>query len=179
MPQSSDFIGRAKKIKCVIFDVDGVLTDGRLFFDLNGQEYKSFNVQDGQGLKLLQQQGVTVAIISGRSSPIVMARLRELGIEHAYLGHPNKLSAFTNILSSLKLDAEEVAHVGDDLPDLAILSRVGLAIAVANANPSIPPHCHWTTTRKGGYGAAREVCDAILSAQDKLDAAVEAFIHAE
>ncbi|ORU89729.1 MAG: 3-deoxy-D-manno-octulosonate 8-phosphate phosphatase [Cycloclasticus sp. symbiont of Poecilosclerida sp. M] len=179
MSLPNDFVQRAKKIKCVIFDVDGVLTDGRLFFDLNGQEYKSFNVQDGQGLKILQQQGVHVAIISGRSSSIVMERMRGLGIEHVYLGHENKISAFNDVLSSLKLSSEEIAHVGDDLPDLAIMMRVGLAIAVADANPSVLPHCHWQTTRKGGSGAAREVCDAILNAQDNLSAAVKNFTHAK
>lgn len=178
MKLSDDFIQRALKIKCVIFDVDGVLTDGRLFFDLKGNEYKSFHAQDGQGLKLLQQQGITVAIISGRSSPIVKTRMKNLGITHIYQGHENKISAFNELLYTLKLTPDAVAHVGDDLPDLALMNRTGLAIAVADANPSILPFCQGQTTRQGGHGAAREVCDAILTAQDKLDIAIQTFTHA-
>lgn len=178
MKLSDNFIQRAKNIKCVIFDVDGVLTDGRLFFDLKGKEYKSFHAQDGQGLKLLQQQGITVAIISGRSSPIVATRMKNLGIQHVYQGHENKVAAFSDLISKLNIEPSAVAHVGDDLPDLAILNRSGLAIAVADANPSILPFCHGQTTRQGGHGAAREVCDAILTAQNKLELAILPFTSA-
>jgi 3-deoxy-D-manno-octulosonate 8-phosphate phosphatase (KDO 8-P phosphatase) len=178
MELSGDFIKRAQQIKCVIFDVDGVLTDGRLFFDLNGNEYKSFHAQDGQGLKLLQQQGITVAIISGRNSPIVTTRMKNLGITHVYQGHENKISAFNDLLSKLNISADTVAHVGDDLPDLALMNRTGLAIAVADANPSILSFCHGQTTRQGGHGAAREACDAILTAQNKLEKAIMPFTSA-
>jgi len=172
---TTDFQQRAQAIKCVIFDVDGVLTDGKLFFDLNGQEYKSFHAQDGQGLKLLQQSGIEVAIISGRSSSIVDRRMDNLGIRHVYQGQENKTAAFNDLLSKLNLSTKQVAHVGDDLPDLALMTRTGLAIAVNDANPSILPYCQGQTTRTGGHGAAREVCDAILSAQNKLDLAVQLF----
>lgn len=172
---TTDFQQRAQPIKCVIFDVDGVLTDGKLFFDLNGQEYKSFHAQDGQGLKLLQQSGIEVAIISGRSSSIVDRRMENLGIRHVYQGQENKTAAFNDLLSKLNLSTEQVAHVGDDLPDLALMTRTGLAIAVNDANPSILPYCQGQTTRTGGHGAAREVCDAILSAQNKLELAVQLF----
>ncbi|MFT6624376.1 MAG: 3-deoxy-D-manno-octulosonate 8-phosphate phosphatase (KDO 8-P phosphatase) [Cycloclasticus sp.] len=172
---SNDFKQRAQDIKCVIFDVDGVLTDGKLFFDLQGHEYKSFHAQDGQGLKLLQQNGIDVAIISGRSSPIVDRRMKNLGIKHVYQGQENKLAAFNEILKKLTLTADQLAHVGDDLPDLAIMTRVRLAIAVQDANPSILPYCQGQTSRIGGHGAAREVCDAILNAQNKLVTAVQLF----
>jgi 3-deoxy-D-manno-octulosonate 8-phosphate phosphatase (KDO 8-P phosphatase) len=173
-----DFQQRAKDIKCVIFDVDGVLSDGKLFFDLNGQEYKSFHAQDGQGLKLLQQNGIDVAIISGRSSPIVDRRMKSLGINHIYQGQENKIAAFNDLLTKLKLNGNQVAHVGDDLPDLALMTRVRLAIAVNDANPSILPYCQGQTTRQGGHGAAREVCDSILAAQGKLNMAVKLFTDA-
>ncbi|ORU91992.1 MAG: 3-deoxy-D-manno-octulosonate 8-phosphate phosphatase [Cycloclasticus sp. symbiont of Bathymodiolus heckerae] len=175
---SKDFQQRAKDIKCVIFDVDGVLTDGKLFFDLNGQEYKSFHAQDGQGLKLLMQNGVDVAIISGRSSSIVDRRMKNLGVTHVYQGQENKTAAFNDLLDKLSLSADQVAHIGDDLPDLALMSRTRLAIAVQDANPSILPYCQGQTTRLGGQGAAREVCDAILSAQGKLTMAVQLFTDA-
>ncbi len=172
---TTDFQQRAQAIKCVIFDVDGVLTDGKLFFDLNGQEYKSFHAQDGQGLKLLQQNGIDVGIISGRSSPIVTRRMENLGVQHVYQGQENKTAAFNDLLQKLNLGPEQVAHVGDDLPDLALMTRTRLAIAVHDANPSILPYCQGQTSRTGGHGAAREVCDAILSAQGKLELAVRLF----
>jgi len=172
---TSDFQQRAKAIKCVIFDVDGVLTDGKLFFDLNGQEYKSFHAQDGQGLKLLQQNGIEVGIISGRSSTIVTRRMENLGVRHVYQGQENKTAAFNDLLNKLNLSADQVAHVGDDLPDLALMTRTHLSIAVNDANPSILPYCQGQTTRTGGHGAAREVCDTILSAQGKLELAVSLF----
>lgn len=172
---SNDFKQRAQDIKCVIFDVDGVLTDGKLFFDLNGQEYKSFHAQDGQGLKLLQQNDIEVAIISGRSSPIVDRRMKSLGVIHVYQGQENKTAAFNDLLKKLNLNANQVAHVGDDLPDLALMTRARLAIAVQDANPSILPYCQGQTNRLGGQGAAREVCDTILSTQNKLATAVQLF----
>jgi len=178
MTLSEDFINRAKNIKCVIFDVDGVLTDGRLFFDLQGQEYKSFHAQDGQGLKLLQQQGISVAIISGRSSTIVDTRMQTLGIQHVYQGQENKIAAYNDLLEKLDLLPSQVAHVGDDLPDLALMNRSGLAIAVNDANPSIIPYTQWQTSRNGGAGAAREVCDAILTAQGSLADAIQPFVDA-
>jgi len=175
---SDDFNQRANNIQCVIFDVDGVLTDGRLFFDLKGNEYKSFHAQDGQGLKLLQQQGIHVAIISGRSSPIVTRRMKGLGVKHVYQGQENKIAAFNDLITKLNINPNFVAHVGDDLPDLALMNRSGLAIAVNDANPSILSFCHGQTTRNGGHGAAREVCDAILSAQNKLTLAISPFTEA-
>jgi len=175
---SNDFQQRAKDIKCVIFDVDGVLTDGKLFFDLNGQEYKSFHAQDGQGLKLLMQNDIDVAIISGRSSSIVTKRMQNLGVTHVYQGQENKTAAFNDLLNTLNLRADQVAHVGDDLPDLALMAHTRLAIAVQDANPSILAYCHGQTHRAGGHGAAREVCDAILDAKGVLVASVKGFATA-
>ncbi len=172
---TSDFKERARDIRLVIFDVDGVLSDGKLFFDLKGNEYKSFHAQDGQGMKLLQENGVHVAIISGRSSPIVDRRMKNLGISHVYQGQTNKINAFDDLLKKLNLQSNQVAHVGDDLPDLALMIRTRLAIAVHDANPSILPYCQGQTTRLGGQGAAREVCDALLLAQDKLATALLPF----
>jgi len=143
-----------------------------LFFDDDGHEYKSFHVRDGHGIKLLLQAGVEVAVISGRSSPNVARRMASLGIRHVYLGQDNKLEAFQALCRQLELAPEQVAHVGDDLIDLCLLNRVGLAVAVADAHPAILPYVHWQTSVGGGLGAAREVCDLILAAQDKLDATV-------
>ncbi|AFT67676.1 MAG: 3-deoxy-D-manno-octulosonate 8-phosphate phosphatase (KDO 8-P phosphatase) [Cycloclasticus pugetii] len=172
---TDDFQQRAQDIRCVIFDVDGVLTDGKLFFDLKGNEYKSFHAQDGQGLKLLQQNGIDVAVISGRSSPLVEQRMKNLGVTNIYQGQENKTAAFNHLLKKLNITPNQVAHVGDDLPDLALMTRTRLAIAVKDANPSILGYCQGQTERLGGHGAAREVCDTILSIQDKLTPSVQLF----
>lgn len=169
---------RARQIKLVIFDVDGVLTDGRLLFDLDGNEYKTFHAQDGQGLKLLRDQGIEVGVISGRSSPIVAQRLSNLGIQYVQQGQENKIAAFESLLDQLQLSPHQTAHVGDDLPDIALMKRAGLAIAVADANPSVLPFTQWQTSRQGGHGAAREVCDMLLFAQDKLQIALQPFTEA-
>lgn len=171
-----DIICKAQKIKLVIFDVDGVLTDGRLFFDQAGTEYKCFNAKDGQGLKLLQQNGIQVAIISGRKSEAVAVRMRNLGIEHVYQGHENKIAAFEELCNTLSVKPDEVAHVGDDLPDLALMNRAGLAIAVQDAHQAVIKRANWQTSLPGGRGAAREVCDLILEAQGKLEEALKPFL---
>lgn len=166
---------KAGKIKLVIFDVDGVLTDGKLYFDQDGVEYKAFNSQDGLGINLLRKMGVEVAVISGRSSKSVSLRMASLGIDKVFQGQHDKVAAFETLCRELGLAPEQVAHVGDDLLDLPLLRRVGLAVAVADANPSILPYADWRTQRHGGCGAAREVCDLILDAQGKLQAAIESF----
>ncbi len=156
---------KAAAVRLVIFDVDGVLTDGRLFFDDQGREYKAFHARDGFGIKALQQSGVTVAIISGRKSKAVELRMQSLGINHVFQGQEDKLEAFETLCRNLQLRTEQVAHVGDDLPDLPLMRRVGLAIAVADAHAAVLAHAHWRTSLPGGAGAAREVCDLILEAQ--------------
>ncbi len=171
-----DIFQKAQQVKLVIFDVDGVLTDGRLFFDSCGIEYKCFNVKDGQGLKLLENNGVHVAIISGRKSEAVKIRMESLGIKNVYQGHENKVAAFEELCEIFDVKPGQVAHVGDDLPDLAIMSRVGLAIAVHDAHHEVIKHADWQTKLPGGNGAAREVCDLILEAKGLLAATVARFL---
>ncbi|MBP1148900.1 MULTISPECIES: 3-deoxy-manno-octulosonate-8-phosphatase KdsC [Methylocaldum] len=175
MPEHApqDVLARAAGIRLVIFDVDGVLTDGRLFFDQQGQEYKSFHARDGHGIKLLQGTGVATAVISGRRSQSVALRMESLGIRHVYQGYQDKLDAFEHLRNELALAPDEIAHVGDDLLDLPIMRRVGLAVAVADAHFSIRQHAHWVTPSPGGAGAAREVCDLVMKAQGTLQGVIE------
>ncbi|RLA26218.1 MAG: 3-deoxy-D-manno-octulosonate 8-phosphate phosphatase [Gammaproteobacteria bacterium] len=168
-------IEKAKKIKVLILDVDGVLTDGKLFFDEQGKEYKSFNVQDGLGIKLLQKAGIQVAVISGRASKPVALRMEMLGINLVYLGQADKGHAFKEIITKVGCTPEQAAHVGDDLIDLPVLIQVGLAVAVRNASEFILPYVDWQTQLVGGQGAVREVCDFILQAQGKMDGLVETY----
>jgi 3-deoxy-D-manno-octulosonate 8-phosphate phosphatase (KDO 8-P phosphatase) len=167
---------KAKKLKLLILDVDGVLTDGKLFFDNQGNEYKSFHARDGHGIKLLRQSGVEVAVISGRKSNSVALRMKNLGIEHVYQGHENKRDAFNEIIEKLGITPEQAAHVGDDLLDLPIMIRVGLAIAVADANFAVKQHADWCTTLSGGQGAVREVCDFIMQAQGHFDEVLNTYL---
>jgi 3-deoxy-D-manno-octulosonate 8-phosphate phosphatase (KDO 8-P phosphatase) len=171
-----DISEKAKKLKLLILDVDGVLTDGKLFFDHQGNEYKSFHARDGHGIKLLRQTGVEVAVISGRKSPSVALRMKNLGIEHIYQGHENKIAAFNEILEKIGITADQAAHVGDDLLDLPIMIRVGLAIAVADANFEVAQRAHWCSSLPGGQGAVREVCDFIMKAQGTFDNVLNAYI---
>lgn len=164
---------KAALIKLVIFDVDGVLTDGKISFDEHGNEYKSFHSRDGLGIALLREVGIEVAVISGRASKSVALRMASLGIERVFQGQRHKLIAYENLRQELKLEPWQIAHVGDDLLDLPIMRRVGLAVAVADAHEAIVPFSHWRTQYPGGCGAAREVCDLILEAQGKLQSLVE------
>jgi len=167
-----DILERAAQIKLAIFDVDGVLTDGSLFLGDDGLEYKAFNSRDGHGLKMLQQSGVTVAIITGRTSKVVEYRMQSLGIEHVYQGQLDKRIAFAELLEKLNLTPDEVAYVGDDVVDLPVMSKVGLAIAVQDAHSMVLKHAHWQTPSCGGRGAGRDVCEMLMEArgvlQDKL-----------
>lgn len=149
-------------VKLLILDVDGVLTDGRLWYSTDGEVLKVFHVQDGLGIKRLLQAGVEVAIISSRENQAVFRRAKELGISHVFQGERDKCIPYEELLSQLQLEEKEVAYVGDDLPDLPVMQRVGLAIAVANAVPAVHSSAHWSTTKRGGEGAVREVCDLIL-----------------
>ncbi|MGQ0657404.1 MAG: KdsC family phosphatase [Chromatiales bacterium] len=161
---------RAARVRLVVFDVDGVLTDGRLILGERGEEFKVFHARDGQGLVMLREAGLRVAVISGRASPVVAERMRSLGIDSVYQGLTAKLPVFEDLLQRLALNAEQAAFVGDDLPDLAILARSGLAVAVADAHPEVIRHAHWCTRLPGGRGAVREVCDLVLDAQGLLQA---------
>lgn len=161
---------RAARVRLVCFDVDGTLTDGRLILGERGEEYKVFHSRDGQGLVMLQEAGLHVAVITGRSSPIVAERMATLGIRFVFQGTKAKLPVFEELLRELDLTHQQAAFVGDDLPDLSAMVRSGLAIAVADAHPEIRRHAHWTTELAGGRGAAREVSDLILDAQGLLAA---------
>lgn len=172
---SSDVLARAAKIRLLICDVDGVLTDGRLYFTADGHELKGFHARDGHGLKLLQRTGVQAAVISGRSSPAVALRMSSLGIEHVFQGRENKLEPFQELLGRLDLKAEQAAFVGDDVLDLPLLRRVGLAIAVADAHFTLRETVHWVTAQPGGLGAVREVCDLIMLAQGRLQGIIESY----
>ncbi|QIK36946.1 HAD hydrolase family protein [Caldichromatium japonicum] len=159
---------RAARIRLVIFDVDGVLTDGSLFLGDDGQEYKAFNVRDGHGMTLLQESGVRLAVISGRTSKAVHLRMEGLGISDVFQGYRDKRLAYEALKDRHGLVDEEIAYVGDDLIDLPVMSQVGLAIAVADADPRVRALAHWCTEAPGGRGAAREVCELILEAQGHL-----------
>ena len=163
-------VSLAREIRLLILDVDGVLTDGSLQFDNRGEEYKTFNSLDGHGIRMLLENGIDVAIITGRKSGIVSHRMSELGVEKVMQGRRDKLAAFDELLQAGDITPAQVAYVGDDLPDLPVMQRAGLAIAVANAHRFVREHCHWVTAAHGGRGAVREVSDFLLQAQDKLDA---------
>lgn len=167
---------KAAKIRLVIFDVDGVLTDGSLFYGDDGQEYKAFNSRDGHGMKMLQSTGVEIGIITGRTSRVVQLRMENLGISHVFQGKLDKLPAFDDLTGKLGLSNEQVAYVGDDVVDLPILVRVGLAIAVQDAHPLVKQHSHWITPSPGGRAAARDVCELIMQAQGNLEALLNNYL---
>ncbi len=164
----ADVRARATRIRLVALDVDGTLTDGRLRLASDGIEIKAFSALDGQGLKLLRDASIDVALITARTSQIVAQRAAELGIAHVYQGSHDKRASLRALCQILTLEADEVAYMGDDLPDLPALSLVGLAVAPANAHPWLLPYVHWTTRASGGAGAARELCDLILDAQGRV-----------
>jgi 3-deoxy-D-manno-octulosonate 8-phosphate phosphatase (KDO 8-P phosphatase) len=172
-----DIIEKAKKLKLLILDVDGVLTDGRLFFDDKGKEYKCFHARDGHGIKLLRQTGVEVAVISGRKSNSVALRMKTLGVEYVYQGHENKIAAFNEIIQSLSIQPEQSAHVGDDLLDLPIMKRVGLSIAVNDANEPVKEYADWCTKTPGGQGAVREICDFIMQSQGTFEGILKSYMQ--
>jgi len=160
-----EVLKRAEKVKLLLLDVDGVLTDGGIIITGEGEEIKVFSVVDGMGIKLLQRAGVEVGILSGRFSPVTKHRALELGIELLYQGELAKVPAFEKILKEKGLREEEVAYAGDDWLDIPILKRVGLAIGVPNAWPPVNQFVHYVTKREGGKGAVREICDLILTAK--------------
>lgn len=174
---SERVINQAAKVRLAAFDIDGVFTDGRLWFTDDAREFKAFHVHDGLGVKLLTEAGVRVAIITSRFSPVVARRASELGIELVYQDQEDKLACFQRLLAGLKLTAEQSAYTGDDLPDLPVLKRAGLAIGVSNLHPFLRPHCHYVTAAAGGAGAVREVADLILFAQGRLGDIGKRFGH--
>lgn len=172
-----DIMAKATAIRLVIFDVDGVLTDASLFIGDDGQEYKAFNSRDGHGMKMLQASGVDIGIITGRTSQVVKYRMDGLGIKHVYQGQLDKLPAFEELIQRLGLVPEQVAYVGDDVVDLPILIRAGLAIAVQDAHPLVKQHSHWITPNPGGRAAARDVCELIMRAQGTLESQLGKYLQ--
>jgi 3-deoxy-D-manno-octulosonate 8-phosphate phosphatase (KDO 8-P phosphatase) len=175
----SDFpnklVERAKKIRLLVLDVDGVLTDGKLYFTNTGDEIKAFSSLDGHGIKMLQKSGVTVAIITGRTSHILERRAEALGIEHLIQGREDKLEALEELRQTLPYDYEAIAHMGDDYPDLPLIRRVGLGLTVANAHWVLKQQAVWQSQFSGGNGAVREACDFIMMAQGSFDQALDAY----
>lgn len=169
MPKMQEIRERASRIRLLIFDVDGVLTDGSLFLGDDGQEYKAFNSRDGHGMVMLQESGVRLAVITGRSSKVVQMRMDSLGISDVYQGYRDKRPAYEELRNRCALSDAQIAYVGDDVVDLPIMRQVGLAIAVADAQILVREEAHWTTRTPGGRGAAREVCELILDAQGHLE----------
>jgi 3-deoxy-D-manno-octulosonate 8-phosphate phosphatase (KDO 8-P phosphatase) len=167
---------RAKRIRLAIFDVDGVLTDGRLYFTDSGEELKAFNVRDGQGMKMLQASGIRLAILTSRVSHCVELRAMNLGIDLLYQGITDKYAAFQELLKRLELDPEAAAYMGDDIIDLPIMRRCGLALTVADSPAVVKSHAHYVSRARGGRGAAREVCEFIMHAQGTLDARIAPFL---
>jgi 3-deoxy-D-manno-octulosonate 8-phosphate phosphatase (KDO 8-P phosphatase) len=160
---------RAKPIRLLLLDVDGVLTDGRLYFGPTGETHKVFHVRDGQGIKMLQQAGIEVAFLSGRRSDAAYHRAMELGITRFYESLRDKVPVLEELIAELQLTPREVAAVGDELVDLPLLARVGLAVAVADAPLEVQAAAHFVTACQGGQGAVREVCDLLLKAQGRWD----------
>ncbi len=167
---------RAAKIRLLVFDVDGVLTDGALFLGDDGQEYKAFHSRDGHGMKMLQRNGVELAIITGRTSRVVALRMESLGIGHVYQGQLDKLPAYETLKEKLGLSSEQVAYMGDDVVDLPIMRRAGLAIAVNDAHPLVLDNAHWRTARPGGRGAAREACEMLMQTQNTLETEMQRYL---
>jgi 3-deoxy-D-manno-octulosonate 8-phosphate phosphatase (KDO 8-P phosphatase) len=169
-------IAKAKNIRLLVLDVDGVLSDGKLYFSNNGEEIKAFHSLDGQGIKMLQKTGIDVAIITGRTSHIVAKRSESLGIKHLIQGREDKLNALDELLAKSPLKYSQVAHMGDDYPDLPLIRRVGLGLATNNAHYVVKQHSHWCSQRNGGEGAVREACDMLMHAQDSFESALQNYL---
>jgi 3-deoxy-D-manno-octulosonate 8-phosphate phosphatase (KDO 8-P phosphatase) len=171
----SNVLKAAQKIKLLLLDVDGVLTDGRLYYGNSGEELKAFDIQDGLGIKLLQRGGIKVGIITGRTSSLLKRRAQELDIQPLIQGREDKLTALNELIEDMDITLEEIAFVGDDLPDLAVLRRVGLGITPANGNHILASQALWQTKKSGGNGAVREVAELILNVQDKMEALLATY----
>ena len=167
---------KAAAVRLMIFDVDGILTDGSLHFSADGEIIKTFNVLDGQGIRLLQDAGIMTAIISARQSPVVLKRASDLGISHIRQGIHDKASAFAALLEELQLTPAECGFIGDDVIDLPVLCQVGFAASVPNGHAEVRSRVDYVTTAQGGRGAVREVCDLILKAQGHYDAMLAKFL---
>lgn len=166
----------AKKIRLAIFDMDGVLTDGKLYLLDDGQNLKGFHCHDGLGIKLLARTGIHIGVITAHRSTLIDKRMAQLQVMHVYQGAENKVAAYEDLVSKLKLSDDQVAYVGDDLPDITLIRRVGLGVAVANAADMVKQFARYVTQRNGGEGAVREVCELIMQAQNTFKDVHEAFL---
>jgi len=173
---SADIFTKMQKIKLFICDIDGVFSDGRIYLGNDGEELKAFHTKDGYGVKALGASGVDVAVITGRKSNIVATRMTALNVKHIVQGEENKLPALKVLLEKLKLDPEQVAYIGDDMPDFDCMNYIGLSIAVNDAHPAILNIADFTTSIRGGFGAVRECCDLIMQSQNTLQYASGASI---
>jgi 3-deoxy-D-manno-octulosonate 8-phosphate phosphatase (KDO 8-P phosphatase) len=167
---------RAKLIRLMAFDVDGVMTDGGLYLSDSGEEFKRFNALDGHGLKMLHASGVEIAIVTGRTSRCVAARAQNLGIQHVFQGVENKLEALLGLLDQLKLPRDAAAYMGDDVVDLMVMRHVGLSISVPDSPQMVREHSDYVTQCRGGHGAVREACELIMAAQGTLDAQLAPYL---
>ena len=172
---SAELLERARRVRLLSCDVDGVLTDGKLYYADDGSELKAFSTLDGLGLKMLHESGVVIAWITGSSTPAVTRRARHLGVAHVILGAENKLAPWERLRGELGFAVDECAHIGDDLPDLALLARCGLAVTVPHAPETIRRQAHYVTRADGGAGAVREICELILTARGALQPMLKAF----
>jgi 3-deoxy-D-manno-octulosonate 8-phosphate phosphatase (KDO 8-P phosphatase) len=170
-------IARARRIRLALFDVDGVLTDGGIFLTQGGEETKRFNILDGLGLKMLAASGVELGIISGRKSTVVALRAKETGVTHVLQGVDDKLQAYQRLLKKRGLTEEQASFMGDDLPDLPVMRRCGLAFSVPNAPQIVRAHAHWVTQRAGGQGAVREACEFLMQAGGTLEQHLAPYIR--
>jgi 3-deoxy-D-manno-octulosonate 8-phosphate phosphatase (KDO 8-P phosphatase) len=171
-----DIYRKAQKVRLAIFDVDGVLTDGALYYGDSAAEIKAFHVRDGQGLKMLQESGVRTAIVTSRRSNAVTLRARDLGIELCFQGVADKLQSCRKLLAELALEPRATAYIGDDLVDLPAMALCGLAATVPDAPVAVRRRAHYITEARGGHGAAREFCELIMQAQGTLEAQVSRYI---
>ncbi len=173
---SPDLRARARGVQLLILDVDGVLTNGRLYYGADGDELKAFHIRDGLGLKMLRATGVEVAIVTGRTSRAVELRAENLGVPYVFQGVSDKLGVFEQLLKRLTLTAEAAAAMGDDLPDLPVLRRCGLAACVPEAPALVRSHSHYIAERSGGAGAVRELCEVLMAAQGTLEASMQEYL---
>lgn len=167
---------KAKTIKLLLLDVDGVLTDGKLYFSNEGHEMKAFNTLDGHGIKMLRKSGVEVGIITGRTSKLVEKRAGDLGIHLLIQGREDKYKALMDMLEAFPCPLENIAFMGDDYPDLAVMTKVGLSLCVKNAHAEVAGRSDWQSRNNGGEGAVREACDMLMKAQGTFDLALEKYI---
>ncbi len=172
----AEILAKAARVRLLLFDVDGVMTDGKLHFSESGEELKVFNAYDGHGIVLVSGAGIETGVITARQSKAVTQRTQELGINHVVTGAQDKLQAFEALIREVNVTKDECAYAGDDLVDLPVMRRCGLSICVQNGNHVVRRAADWTTQQSGGNGAVREICEVILYAQGKLDACVRAYL---